>query len=271
MIDLSEYMMKKDAATKTELDSLTTIVANKLDATPQHKHDISDVKDLREELDSKYDTSKKYPHNVILSDVDTIAYIESPKVQRLEVAMNSAVDGYNFYVDDSNGDLMIVSPSSTLIATYSIASNSWNFGGVNINDVTSHQEVLENHTEALTAVCHATLVNINDIKETNTKVAAVETRIDEHIPQSNASITSHQEVLENHTEALTAVCNATLVNINDITETNTKITSVESIINDYIAKTNAVLKNHYDALLALCEKHGMVDSNTGDGDQITPN
>ena len=285
MIDLSEYMMKKDAATKTELDSLSAIVANKLDATPQHKHDISDVKDLREELDSKYDTSKKYPHNVILSDVDTIAYIESPKVQRLEVAMNSAVDGYNFYVDDSNGDLMIVSPSSTLIATYSIASNSWNFGDVNINDVTTHQEVLENHTEALTAVCHATLVNINDLKETNTKVSAVETRIDEHIPQSNASITSHQEVLENHTEALTAVCHATLVNINDIaaqarglqdvslelTETNTKITTVESIINDYIAKTNAVLKNHYDALLALCEKHGMVDSNTGDGDQITPN
>ena len=51
MIDLSEYMMKKDAATKSELESLTAIVANKLDATPQHKHDISDVKDLREELD----------------------------------------------------------------------------------------------------------------------------------------------------------------------------------------------------------------------------
>ena len=271
IIDLSDYLKKTEGVTKDEFTSLENTVSGKLDTEPQHKHDISDVKDLREELDSKYDTSKKYPHNVILSDTEKIAYIESPKVQRLEVAMNSAVDGYNFYVDDSNGDLMIVSPSSTLIATYSIASNSWNFGGVNINDVTTHQEVLENHTEALTAVCHATLVNINDIKETNTKVAAVETRIDEHIPQSNASITNHQEVLENHTEALTAVCHATLVNINDITETNTKITSVESIINDYIAKTNAVLKNHYDALLALCEKHGMVDSNTGDGDQITPN
>ena len=39
---------------------------------------------------------------------------------------------------------------------------------------------------------------------------------------------------------------------------------------EYIAKTDAVLKNHYDALIELCEKHGMVDSNTNDGSNITP-
>ena len=50
MIDLSDYMKKKDGATKSELNTLTEILANKLDATPQHKHDIADVKDLREEL-----------------------------------------------------------------------------------------------------------------------------------------------------------------------------------------------------------------------------
>ena len=36
-----------------------------------------------------------------------------------------------------------------------------------------------------------------------------------------------------------------------------KINSVESIINTYIAKTDAVLKNHYDVILLLCEKHCM--------------
>ena len=209
MIDLSDYMKKKDAVTKTELDSLTSIVANKLDATPQHKHDISDVKDLREELDSKYDTSKKYPHNVILSDVDTIAYIESPKVQRLEVAMNSTVDGYNFYVDDSNGDLMIVSPASTLIASYSLASNSWSFGGVSLNDIAN-----------------------------------------------TATVTEHEQRIQE--------------NSIDIASNLAKITAVQASLNEYITKTDAVLKNHYDVLMMLCEKHGMVDSNTGDGSNVSP-
>ena len=45
---------------------------------------------------------------------------------------------------------------------------------------------------------------------------------------------------------------------------------VESLINNYIAKTDAVLKNHYDALLILCQKHGMVDKNNDDEPNITP-
>ena len=264
MLDLSDYVKKKDAeklATKSALSELEAVVAGKLDASPQHKHQIDDIKQLTEELNSKYDKSEKYSHNVILSDTEKIAFIESPKVTRLEVAMNQVADGYNFYVDDSNGDLMIVSPASILIATYSVASGTWSFGGVNVNE---HQEVLENHTEALNAVCSATLVNIKDISESNTK-------IDEHITEATTSITNHQEVLENHTEALNAVCSATLVNINDITSNNTKINTVESIINEYISKTDAVLKNHYDALIILCQKHGMVDSNVNDTPNVTPN
>ena len=217
MIDLSEYMKKKDGATKTELQSLTSVVANKLDATPQHKHDISDIKDLQEELDGKYDTSKQYPCNVILSDVEKIAYLESPKVQHLEVAMNQVADGYNFYVDDSSGDLMIVSPASVLIGTYSVASNSWTLGGVNLGELV-------------------------DLKSDNMNATAV---------------------LSSHDTRITA-------NTVNIGENLAKINQLTATMNEYIAKTDAVLKNHYDALLVLCEKHGMVDSNTGDGDKVTP-
>jgi hypothetical protein len=39
----------------------------------------------------------------------------------------------------------------------------------------------------------------------------------------------------------------------------TKINDIENI-----------LKNHYQALLTLCQEHGMVDSNTSDGNKITP-
>ena len=72
MIDLSDYLKKKDGATKTELQTLTEVVANKLDASPQHKHDMRDIKDLREVLEGKFDTSQKYSYNVILSDSEKI-------------------------------------------------------------------------------------------------------------------------------------------------------------------------------------------------------
>ena len=191
MLDLSEYMKKKDAATKTDLQSLTNIVAGKLDANPQHKHDIADVKDLREELDSKYDTSKKYSYNVILSDVEKIPYLEKPRVSELDISANRDIDGYRFYVDDKSGDLMIVL-NEVLIASYSIAAGKWSF---------------------------------------ETDVSGMQSQLD---------------------------------------TASTKITSVETIINEYIAKTDAVLKNHYDALVLLCQKHGMVDGDSADDDKISP-
>ena len=184
MIDLTDYMKKKDAATKSELNTLTEILANKLDATPQHKHDISDVKDLQEELDSKYDTSKKYSYNVILSDTEKIPYLEAPRVGRLDISCNSGRDGYIFYVDDESGDLMITL-NDVLIGSYSIAAGKWSF---------------ESDTSAV----------------------------------------------------------------------ETKITSVEDIINQYIAKTDAVLKNHYEAILLLCQKHGMIDGDGDAGNNISP-
>ena len=126
MIDLSEYIKKNDAATKTDLDLLIDVVAGKLDATPQHKHDISNVKDLQEELDSKYDTSKKYSYNVILSDSEKIPYLENTKLQLLELVKNRESEGYKFYVDEKNGDLMITL-NGVLICSYSTAAGKWSF------------------------------------------------------------------------------------------------------------------------------------------------
>ena len=72
LIDLSEYIKKKDAATKVEVQELTSVVASKLDAEPQHKHHIEDIKQLETALASKYDTSEKYSFNTIISDMRKI-------------------------------------------------------------------------------------------------------------------------------------------------------------------------------------------------------
>ena len=203
MIDLSEYMKKKEGATKNELNELTSVVASKLDKEPQHKHHIEDIKELQEALQGKLDTSEKYSFNTIISDIDKIPYIESPKIKMLNIGNAESENPYTFYTDEASGDLMIVC-DGILIGNYNKATNSWSFGGVLLNSV-----------------------------------------------------------LENHYEALNAVSNATLININDIAILNTKI-------NDYITKTDAILQNHYQALIQLCEQHGMIDSYEPDSPNITP-
>ena len=43
-----------------------------------------------------------------------------------------------------------------------------------------------------------------------------------------------------------------------IAEVNTKITALTDSLNEYIAKTDAILKNHYDALLLLCKQQDLI-------------
>ena len=86
-IDLSDYMMKKDAATKKEVEELTAVVANKLDAEPQHKHHIEDIKQLETALASKFDTGEKYSYTTIISDIETIPYLEAPKIKILSIIL----------------------------------------------------------------------------------------------------------------------------------------------------------------------------------------
>ena len=210
-IDLSDYMMKKDAATKKEVEELTAVVANKLDAEPQHKHHIEDIKQLETALASKFDTGEKYSYTTIISDIETIPYLEAPKIKILSIGDLETENSYKFYVDDSNGDLMIVL-NDMLIGTYVKATNDWILGGVNMNDL-----------------------NISGI---------------------NDKVLEHDGMIQ--------------TNSVNITDNLGKINALTASLNEYITKTDAILKNHYDALIELCDKHGMIDSNTSDGDQITP-
>ena len=211
LIDLSEYIKKKDAATKVEVQELTSVVASKLDAEPQHKHHIEDIKQLETALASKFDTGEKYSYTTIISDIETIPYLEAPKIKILSIGDLETENSYKFYVDDSNGDLMIVL-NDMLIGTYVKATNDWILGGVNMNDL-----------------------NISGI---------------------NDKVLEHDGMIQ--------------TNSVNITDNLGKINALTASLNEYITKTDAILKNHYDALIELCEKHGMIDSKDDDGNNITP-
>ena len=232
LIDLSDYIKKKDAATKTDIESLTAVIAGKLDATPQHKHDISNVKDLQEELDSKYDTSKRYPHNTILSDTEKISYLEAPKIELLELVKNKEADGYKFYVDESNGDLMITL-DDTLIATYVKSTGNWIFGGINLNEIARNVDTLSIFTASLEA--------------SSITAASLEANI--------KTVAEHDAQIKD--------------NAIDIVSNDSKINALTAKLDEYISKADAVLKNHYDVLIELCQKHDMIDTDTNDGSKIT--
>ena len=219
LIDLTEYMKKKDGATKTVLESLVSVVAGKLDASQQHKHHIDDIKQLETALAGKYDTSEKYSYSVILSDSEKIPFLEAPKVETLEIAKDKESAGYRLYVDEGSGDLMILH-DDMLIGTYVKTSHNWIFGGVNLSEMSNIGGV-QSELDAL-----------------STTVTGQDARITE--------------------------------NTIDIAANLTKITGLMATMNEYITKTDAVMKNHYDALLLLCQKHGMIDSDGADGDRVTP-
>ena len=167
LIDLSDYMKKKDAATKDEIQILTDVLANKLDAKPQHKHDMADIELLQSTFDTKLDKER----------IKDINFITAPRVEKLTIRPNSSNDSYSFEIDNSTGDLVIILNDS-VIGSYSKINQKWSF-------------------------------------ETDT--SGVET----------------------------------------------KINAFENTLNNYIAKTDAVLKNHYDVILLLCQKHGMIDGDEG--------
>ena len=186
-IDLSEYMKKQEGATKVELQSLTSVVANKLDAEPQHKHHIDDIKQLETALASKYDMSEKYSYNVILSDSEKIPYFESPKVCLLELSQDKESNGYKFYVDERNGDLLFVSPDNVQVAQYTKSTHSWLFSGLNINelpDIDTLQnavDTLQNTDSSIQTALNNLIVTVNqDRQNSDINDAAIEAKITNH-------------------------------------------------------------------------------------------
>ena len=148
-IDLSNYALTSETATKVDLEALQTIVANKLDKEPAHSHSIAEVDQLQTELNSKYDISKQYSYAQILSDSEKIPYLEDVKIVKLDISTDNESSGYIFKVDSSSGDLQIYN-NSVCILSYNKGLGHWIMGSTDLNDFISEvNDVLTNHYSAL--------------------------------------------------------------------------------------------------------------------------
>ena len=148
-IDLSNYALASEAATKVDLEALQTIVANKLDKEPMHTHSIAEVDDLQTELNCKYDITKKYSYATILDDSEKIPYLEDVKIVKLDVTTDNETSGYIFKVDESSGDLQIYH-NSVCILSYNKSLGHFIMGEIDLNNFISEvNETLVNHCSAL--------------------------------------------------------------------------------------------------------------------------
>ena len=152
-IDLSGYATKTDTATKSELNDLKAIVANKLDSNPvNHTHSIQQITELETKLSNKLNIpssdESKYSYNTILKDWSKIPYLESVKIPQLDITDDITKSGYILSVD-STGDLLITL-NDVVIASYNKAAASWILQGTNLKDfIKSTNEVFQNHYEAI--------------------------------------------------------------------------------------------------------------------------
>lgn len=160
MIDLSDYLLKKDGVSKSELQALEAIVATKLDKEPPHDHHIADIKELEKALNNKYDKGEQYSYNVILKDSEKIPYLEAPKLQLMELVKNKESEGYKFYIDESNDDLLIVF-NGILVGSYSKASGTWNLNQAEQNNFTKPLTI---NTTTDTGIQSLSTLNYSTIK-----------------------------------------------------------------------------------------------------------
>ena len=274
IIDLSEYLKKTEGVSKEEMQSLESVVANKLDIEPQHTHHIEDIKQLNNVLNGKYDKSEKYSYNVILNDSEKIPYLENPKIKLMELVQNKETEGYKFYVDESNGDLMIIL-NDVLIGTYSKSGNKWVLSGLESGADINHTHdeyasVSHRHDE----IYYSKTEVDNKIDNSKTEALTMNT-LNTKFGFNNFNILRYSSdfigdksidfYFDEYNGLAILGNNGIILDRNDKNEVIVYDMNITAKINEL----ENILQNHYQALMLLLEKHDMVDTNTNDGANIT--
>lgn len=248
IVDLSEYLKKIEGVSKEEHEKLEAVVSTKLDAEPQHNHHIEDIKQLQNVLDDKFDKGEKYSYNVILNDTEKIPYFENPKIQLMELVKNKETEGYKFYVDENSGDLMIIL-NDVLVGTYSKSGGKWTLNGVESGAPVNHTHTTIDNGLTINGTLIVSGIDIlNEID-----------RIQTVFEEQARTISLAERMISEQQTTLSSQA--------------TKITSLESdnaYLLSKIPEMEAVLQNHYQALMLMLRQHDMVDTDDTDGSNITP-
>jgi hypothetical protein len=149
-LDLTNYALKDNAATKIDIEDLKSKIANKLDKEGSHQHTIIDIKELTQALDTKLDNTKTYSYKTLINDIETIPYLQELKTPLLTIAKDKLDDSGYIVNVDATGDLLITL-NSVVIASYNKSAGNWILNGVNLNTfIEETKATLKNHYDAIT-------------------------------------------------------------------------------------------------------------------------
>ena len=107
-INVEDFAKKSEVATKEELNTLSGVVANKLDSSPIHHHDIADIDQLATVLGDKLDRTQRYNYSSLISDPEKIDYLDALKTPSITLSPCKQLSLYSFELDANNNDLKIL-------------------------------------------------------------------------------------------------------------------------------------------------------------------
>ena len=141
-IQIEDLALKEDVPSKEEFEELEKAVGEKLDRSPMHTHDMSQIEQLTNTLSTKLDSNKKYNYSSIISNPEDIDYLTTVQTTKMEIVpAQNDTKGYKFNID-SVGDFQIIY-NNQVINNYDVLNKKWIMNGIDIVDV------LENHTVAI--------------------------------------------------------------------------------------------------------------------------
>ena len=209
--DLENYAKKNEVANLINLEGLREAIDSKVSITPQHTHKLADVDQLEAMMADKLDCKAKYSYKTILSDSEKIEHLTNPNIDNL-------ILGGKYYLQVSDaGDLLIKYKTTKdpllTIAAFNTAANNWILNGVGVNELKKSVDEFK-----------------NDVRE-------IKNEVDVMIDGVNVKELK-----------------------NDVDELKDGVREIKLEVDDMIGGVNVkefknnveeVLKNHYEAILAL--------------------
>ena len=150
IVDLSDYVKRNEVSTIIDLEGLKEKLGNKLDKTPEHRHNISAITELKNELDSKLSAGKMYSYKTIISDIEKIETLENPTITN-KLNLRSPDESTEYSVYATNDGLVITESSkATPILRYQTLDDTVWIQGENLTKfIKNTNAVLKNHYDAI--------------------------------------------------------------------------------------------------------------------------
>ena len=150
IVDLSDYVKRNEVSSIIDLEGLKEKLGNKLDKTPEHRHNISAITELQNILDSKLSATKLYSYKTIISDIEKIETLENPTItNKLNLRSPDESTTYQIYAVD-DGLVITESSKSIPILKYLKTDDSVWIQGENLTKfIKDTNAVLKNHYDAI--------------------------------------------------------------------------------------------------------------------------